>query len=113
MQSAERTFAAEGVPLRVVLTEKAATARLVVTGELDHVSADVLGQALDEALAGEAVEVIVDLEYLRFCDAGGVGCFLDSAERLRANGRSLHLENPAANVARVLRILRADFLVRQ
>jgi anti-anti-sigma factor len=107
----ERSFAADGIPLRIVLDVAGTTAYLAVSGELDHISAELLATALDAAMTETTEEVVADLDHLVFCDAGGVGCFLDSAERLRSEGRSLHLKNAAPNVARVFRILQADFLI--
>jgi anti-sigma B factor antagonist len=77
---------------------------LVLSGELDLVSAPRLRNAI-ASLRGEAIdEVIVDLSNLTYIDSVGIGLLVASRRRLDAEGRSFSVRNPAPQVLRLLEI---------
>ena len=77
--------------------------RLILGGELDTVSRDVLRAALmAEERAGTAVVVVLDqLEYI---DSAGIAELLRASEHAGRAGRRFAVTPGSANVARVLRI---------
>ena len=79
------------------------TVRLILGGELDTVSRDVLRAALmAEERAGTAVVVVLDqLEYI---DSAGIAELLRASEHAGRAGRRFAVTPGSANVARVLRI---------
>jgi anti-sigma B factor antagonist len=74
---------------------------LVVTGEIDLMTAPALQSALDH-LQGR---VVVDLYGVSFMDCIGIGVLVAERERLVARGGNLRLRSPQDHVRRPLEIL--------
>lgn len=80
--------------------------RLVLAGEIDLSSVDVLIRAQGEALAGAATRrlqgVVVDLDRVTFLDSTGIGALVGGFREAAAAGLTFRLENPHGAVVRVL-----------
>jgi anti-anti-sigma regulatory factor len=83
---------------------------VVVYGEHDHASRDVLA----DALAALQTSVIVDLSWCTFIDSSVVGVLLTKHAELEADGRWLELVVPPsnANLSRTIGRLGVAHLVR-
>lgn len=79
--------------------------RIQVAGEVDVSCADELRAAVDEALAGEAPVIEVDLAQVPYIDSTGIGVLVGAANRAADEGRTIVVANPQRNVARVLDLL--------
>lgn len=78
-------------------------------GELDLSTAPELDAALTEAARdGYATTVIVDLRWLTFCDAAGIGLLLSHHYSLRAAGGRLVVLHPPRQVADLIILNRLD-----
>jgi anti-anti-sigma factor len=80
------------------------TFRLV--GELDLASAGQLMKQLEPVVQG-AGDLRLDLEALEFMDSSGIHALITLCRELRDRGRVV-LRAPAGEVAKVLRMVRAD-----
>lgn len=64
----------------IAVAEAGTTVHLAVSGEVDSLTSPALRTALDEALAGGAAEVVVDLDGVSFLDSAGL-CVLAGGHR--------------------------------
>lgn len=86
---------------------------LLLSGELDHDTADPLRQALAAALAGAGpARLVVDCGGLRFCDSTGLNVLLRARMAARAAGGGLELAALPRPVARMFRLTGADQVFR-
>jgi anti-sigma B factor antagonist len=84
---------------------------LVLSGELDVVSAPELAQCLNEALAADHARVTLDLSELEFVDSAGVSVLIKGKQDAESNGRTLVLSHPTEQVHRVFALIGlADWL---
>lgn len=81
---------------------------IILSGEVDAFSAGPLDDALGEAVARDATDVVVDLAGLTFMDSGGLNVFIRHYKPLDAQGRRLVLRDPHPGVARALYIAGMD-----
>ena len=75
--------------------------RLAVTGEIDLASANDLYEAITTA-AASAVEVVVDLADVVFCDSTGIGALIRARTTAAAEGVGVTVINPRGIVHRAL-----------
>jgi anti-sigma B factor antagonist len=78
---------------------------LVLSGELDVVSAPELAQCLNEALAEDHARVTLDLSDLQFVDSAGVSVLIRAKQAAEAGGRTLVLLRPTEQVERVFALV--------
>jgi anti-sigma B factor antagonist len=84
---------------------------LVLSGELDVVTAPELAQALKEVLAEPHERVMLDLNGLSFVDSAGVSVLIRAKQAAGANGRTLVLRRPTEQLERVFALVGlADWL---
>lgn len=84
---------------------------LVLTGELDVVSAPELAQCLNEALAEGHARVTLDLSDLQFVDSAGVSVLIKAKQDAESHGRTLVLARATEQVHRVFALVGlADWL---
>jgi anti-anti-sigma factor len=81
---------------------------VLLVGELDLASLERARRTIDDALVSSEREVVVDLAPLSFCDAAGVGLFLELTLRARSRGRRLLFVRPQAGVRRLFDLVDAD-----
>ncbi|CAL9338357.1 STAS domain-containing protein [Streptomyces werraensis] len=80
---------------------------LEVAGELDHHTAPLLTEAVNEAPFGP-YGVVLDLSGLTFCDSSGITVFVTAHRRSREKGSQLSLAGVAPAQMRVLRMVGLD-----
>jgi anti-sigma B factor antagonist len=77
---------------------------LVLTGELDHVSAPHLQRALEDAYAEKYHHLVIDVTGLEFCDSTGISAFLGARRALAAREGSVVLAGLNARIERIFRL---------
>ena len=100
----------EGRPFGVTLTEQAEGIVVVVTGEVDIVTAPVLARHLEAAAAAGRPVVVIDLSATTFLDARGVAALVTARHEIVASGGRVAISRPPPLVRRVLEL--ADQLER-
>jgi anti-anti-sigma factor len=78
--------------------------RLLVQGEIDVASVELLAEHVSRAVA-QGVDLEIDLSNLRFIDIAGLGVLYDAARKLGKEGRTLTLVSPPPSVPRMLDLL--------
>lgn len=76
---------------------------LALSGDLDHDTADELGQALDTA-AAETGRILVDCAELEFCDSSGLNTLLRARRAAKESGTELALIGQPGAIGRLLEI---------
>ena len=84
------------------------TAVFAPAGELDHHTAELLSEPMDEAIEAGTRRLVVDCSQLEFCDSTGLNVLLSARLRPRPEGGAVHLAAMRPTVARVLEITGAD-----
>lgn len=79
--------------------------RLSITGEVDVSNASTLREALNQELDEGTGDIAVDISAVPYIDSTGIGVLVGAAHRASELGRSLSVERPQRNVARVLSLL--------
>jgi len=90
--------------LHVEVREFGRTAVFTPSGELDHHTADVLGEPLGAAVDAGATRLVIDCAGLEFCDSTGLNVLLSARLRVDALGGAVHLVAMRPIVARVFEI---------
>ncbi|MFJ9576446.1 STAS domain-containing protein [Streptomyces sp. NPDC101191] len=80
------------------------TAVLVVEGELDMETADLLGAHLTEQLRQGRRRLVLDLSALDFMDSSGLNVLIRAVQKARDVGGDLYLAAPTPAVRRILEI---------
>lgn len=99
---------AGSAPFTVDVRSVPGTTVLALGGELDHDTADLLRDALDQAIAGGAGRLLVDCGALRFCDSTGLNTLLRARQSAEAAGLALDLADLRGAIARLFEITGAD-----
>jgi anti-anti-sigma factor len=94
--------------LRVEVRQHGHSAVFTPTGELDHHTADLLAQPLDEAVDAGTTRLVIDCSGLEFCDSTGLNVLLSARLRVDALGGGVHLVAMRPTVARVFEITGAE-----
>ncbi len=94
--------------LLVEVREEGSSAVVTVVGELDHHTADLLREPLDESLAKGFSRLVVDCGRLDFCDSTGLNVLLGARLKAEAAGGGVHLVAMQPVVARVFEITGAE-----
>ena len=77
-------------------------------GELDHHTADLLREPLEDCLAKGFARLVVDCSRLEFCDSTGLNVLLGARLKAEAAGGGVHLAGMLPVVARVFEITGAE-----
>ncbi|WP_328317827.1 STAS domain-containing protein [Streptomyces sp. NBC_00388] len=77
-------------------------------GELDHHTAELLSEPLDEALDRGRSRLVIDCSQLEFCDSTGLNVLLGARLKAEAAGGGVHLAGMLPVVARVFEITGAE-----
>ncbi|MDQ0991303.1 STAS domain-containing protein [Streptomyces sp. V3I7] len=94
--------------LRVQVREEGSSAVVTPAGELDHHTADLLREPLDELLSKGFARLVVDCSQLEFCDSTGLNVLLGTRLKAEAAGGGVHLAAMRPVVARVFEITGAQ-----
>ena len=95
-------------PFSVVVTTDADRATVALRGELDLSGVDRARQAIEEAEAGPATLLVLDLSELDFIDSTGLEVMLHAARRAHDDGRRLIVARPSRYVRRLLEMTAID-----
>jgi anti-sigma B factor antagonist len=82
--------------------ERGRSAQLVVDGELDVGTAELLAQRAAALLDDGPVELVVDMSGVTFCDSAGITALFAVCGRAEERGAELVLRNLNASVYRAL-----------
>jgi anti-anti-sigma factor len=95
---------------RLLVEVRAVGRSEVVTpaGELDHHTAELLSEPLDEALERGRTRLVIDCSELEFCDSTGLNVLLGARLKAEAAGGGVHLAGMLPVVARVFEITGAE-----
>lgn len=77
-------------------------------GELDHHTADLLREPLENAVEQGRVRLVVDCSGLEFCDSTGLNVLLGARLQAEEAGGAVHLAGMRPVVARVFEITGAE-----
>lgn len=94
--------------LLVEVREEGSSAVVTPAGELDHHTADVLREPLDDCLERGFARLVVDCSRLEFCDSTGLNVLLGARLKAEAAGGGIHLTGMQPVVARVFEITGVD-----
>ncbi|MEU3184280.1 STAS domain-containing protein [Streptomyces sp. NPDC006923] len=94
--------------LRVEVRTEGRSEVVTVAGELDHHTAELLREPLDDAIEQGRVRLVVDCSRLEFCDSTGLNVLLGARLKADAAGGGVHLAGMLPVVARVFEITGAD-----
>jgi anti-anti-sigma factor len=90
--------------LRVEIRFEGRTAVVTPAGELDHHTADLLREPMEQAVEGGTPLLVVDCSELTFCDSTGLNVLLGVRMKAEAEGGGVHLAGMLPLVARVFEI---------
>ncbi|MFE2095423.1 MULTISPECIES: STAS domain-containing protein [unclassified Streptomyces] len=90
--------------LLVEVREVGSSAVLTPAGELDHHTADLLREPLDDFLGKGFSRLVVDCSRLEFCDSTGLNVLLGARLKAEAAGGGVHLAGMLPVVTRVFEI---------
>ncbi|MGX1908506.1 STAS domain-containing protein [Streptomyces phaeochromogenes] len=94
--------------LLVELREEGASAVVTPAGELDHHTADLLREPIEECLDRGFARLVVDCSRLEFCDSTGLNVLLGARLKAEAAGGGVHLAGMLPVVSRVFEITGAE-----
>ncbi|WP_326689949.1 MULTISPECIES: STAS domain-containing protein [unclassified Streptomyces] len=77
-------------------------------GELDHHTADLLREPLEQSVEDGYSRLVVDCSRLQFCDSTGLNVLLGARLKAEAEGGGVHLAGMLPVVARVFEITGAN-----
>jgi len=90
--------------LLVEVREEGLSAVVTPAGELDHHTADLLREPLDDCLEKGYARLVVDCSRLEFCDSTGLNVLLSARLKAEEAGGGIHLAAMLPVVARVFEI---------
>ena len=94
-------------PMSLEIISGADSVTVLVTGEVDMGSKELLEEAMSE-LGGQPQNLMVDLRGVTFIDSMGLAMLLRIHRLCEANGGSLALAAPSDNVRKLLRLSQLD-----
>lgn len=94
--------------LTVEVRQQGGSAVLTPRGELDHHTADVLREPLEQSVEDGYSRLVVDCSRLDFCDSTGLNVLLGARLKAEAAGGGVHLAGMPPVVARVFEITGAE-----
>ncbi|MDQ0950263.1 anti-anti-sigma factor [Streptomyces phaeochromogenes] len=94
--------------LLVEVREEGASAVVTPAGELDHHTADLLREPIEEYLDRGFARLVVDCSRLEFCDSTGLNVLLGARLKAEAAGGGVHLAGMLPVVSRVFEITGAE-----
>ncbi|MCX3063405.1 STAS domain-containing protein [Streptomyces beihaiensis] len=94
--------------LLVEVRQEGSSAVVTPVGELDHHTADLLREPLDECVENGLFRLVIDCSRLEFCDSTGLNVLLGARLKAEAEGGGVHLAGMRPVVARVFEITGAE-----
>ncbi|MGH3314306.1 MAG: STAS domain-containing protein [Streptomyces sp.] len=90
--------------LTVDVRYQGSSAVVTPEGELDHHTADLLSEPLEQSVTDGYSRLVVDCSRLEFCDSTGLNVLLGARLKAEAAGGAVHLAGMLPVVARVFEI---------
>jgi anti-sigma B factor antagonist len=84
---------------------------LVISGEIDLLTAAPLRSTIDEVLDGGATFLDFDLSSVSFMDSTGLGILANASDRASAVGGSVRVIGASPTVVRLLAVSRLDSVI--
>ncbi|EST19987.1 hypothetical protein N566_28365 [Streptomycetaceae bacterium MP113-05] len=94
--------------LTVGVQHRGTSAVLTPAGELDHHTAELFREPLEQAVEDGYNHLVVDCTQLEFCDSTGLNVLLGARLKAEAAAGAVHLAGMRPAVARVFEITGAD-----
>ncbi len=94
--------------LRVEVRHQGVSAVVTPAGELDHHTAELLREPLEQCVTDGRSRLVVDCSRLEFCDSTGLNVLLGARLKAEAAGGGVHLAGMLPVVARVFEITGAE-----
>lgn len=94
--------------LQVEVRHHGSSAVVTPVGELDHHTAELLREPLDDCVDQGRSRIVVDCSRLEFCDSTGLNVLLGARLKAEADGGGIHLAGMLPVVARVFEITGAE-----
>ncbi|MGW8374627.1 STAS domain-containing protein [Streptomyces sp. ODS28] len=94
--------------LTVEVRHEGISAVVTPTGELDHHTAELLSEPLEQCVEEGYGRLVVDCSQLEFCDSTGLNVLLGARLKAEAAGGGVHLAGMLPVVARVFEITGAE-----
>ncbi|MFD5585358.1 STAS domain-containing protein [Streptomyces sp. NPDC058733] len=94
--------------LLVEVREEGSSVVVSAAGELDHHTAELLREPLEDCLEKGFSRLVVDCSRLEFCDSTGLNVLLGARLKAEAAGGGVHLAGMQPVVARVFEITGAE-----
>ncbi|WP_372343860.1 STAS domain-containing protein [Streptomyces sp. KL116D] len=94
--------------LLVEVRQEGSSAVVTPAGELDHHTADLLRDPLEQCLDEGLSRLVIDCSRLEFCDSTGLNVLLGARLKAEAAGGGVHLAGMLPVVARVFEITGAE-----
>ncbi|GAB2790376.1 STAS domain-containing protein [Streptomyces sp. NPDC054796] len=94
--------------LTVDVRHQGVSAVVTPEGELDHHTADLLREPLEQSVEEGYSRLVVDCSRLEFCDSTGLNVLLGARLKAEAAGGGVHLAGMLPVVARVFEITGAE-----
>lgn len=88
--------------------ERGAVSVLHLLGELDMATAPQVEDRVDELVAADRCQLLLDLAGLDFCDSAGLNAFIRGDRRCQRHGGWLRLTGARGHVARVIELSGLD-----
>ena len=88
------------------------TLRFTLTGEIDHHSAPLVREKMDEAIfLYRPKRAVIVLSEIDFMDSSGLGLILGRYNRLKSLGAELYLESPTVPIEKILRLAGVERII--
>ena len=87
-------------------------ARIAVSGEVDAHTSPELQRCVDEAVAGGATSLVVDVTEMTFIDSSGLRVLVQARQRAADAGGRFGLHQPSDSVVRLLELTGLNDLLR-
>jgi anti-sigma B factor antagonist len=81
---------------------------LVLTGNLDALTAPPLRDAIDQLVLEECKHIVVDVKELEFIDSSGVGLLVSLFKRTKAHGGNVVIRGAVGQPLAIFKLLRMD-----
>jgi anti-sigma B factor antagonist len=87
-------------------------ARIAVSGEVDAHTSPGLQRCVDEAVAGGATSLVIDVTEMTFIDSSGLRVLVHARQRTADAGGRFGLHQPSDSVVRLLELTGLNDLLR-
>lgn len=98
--------------LEISVSEMKRVQLFEVNGRVDSMSANELGQALNEAIDGGRTLIVVDMQGIEYMSSAGLREIVSALKRVHKTGGDIRLANPSERVMEVLELAGLDTIFK-